>query len=675
VARRLALLIGNSKFVDAETFPELRTPANDARDLAEVLEELGEFEIAGVHLDEDAQAIQTGIERFFTQADRGDLTLLYYSGHGYKDTKGVLYLVARNTQTDQLLTTGVRESFINDAMSYSNSRHRVIILDCCFSGTFIRDRKSGTTGTEALSLEELKGQANALLASSSRIQYSFQEEGRNSLFTRYLLEGIKTGKADENADGYISVDELFDYVAPKVEERRPEQTPMKEVIQLASNVYIARNPNPPDPTTTQLSPAGPPLPLRSFVVQGLPASDWLKHLNIEATQRWIRDFEEGQEGATEPTERQEKRRRQARLYLGISDEGLPEQPPSPDFGRLTWIAATHRNRVWRETAALALIEGYGTDALARVGAAVRKGGLSRWRLAELRAILSDANSKIEDEIQEETQERRLDRFEIWWWRFGRRVIRDGDYIVPLAIGGGLGAGLGLGLLRALLALLLEEESGMFLYGSVVPAFLLAGALALGLLLVNPARLKPPEHGPNATETRPLLPAVVLGSLFFVLMHLLQTLVLKARGLVEAPLIPPLALLAGAGLSLAVHDQPLAGWHVGVGRWFARLGVAAAVFALVQALFVGVDLMLGADDNLGVGLITAWSGYFYQSRLHDNLMRWGLESVVATKNWFHYAAIFDAALTGIAMAVGLSAGLIIADTWYQRWEKLVNQVGE
>ena len=150
----------------------------------------------------------------------------------------------------------------------------------------------------------------------------------------------------------------------------------------------------------------------------------------------------------------------------------------------------------------------------------------------------------------------------------------------------------------------------------------------------------------------------------------------------------------AGPSVAANQagQALIAWtsdHDGrivlMGRLYASdgkpagdefcLGTAAAVFALVQALFVGVDLMLGPDDHLGVGLITAWSGYFYESRLLDNLARWGLESVVATKNWFHYAAIIDAALTGMAMAVGLSAGLIAADTWYQRWEKLVNQVGE
>ncbi|GAB4528275.1 MAG: hypothetical protein Kow0063_04330 [Anaerolineae bacterium] len=664
MARRLALLIGNSKFIDAETFPELRTPGNDAHDLAELLEKNGDFEIVGVLLDEDAQTTLKEIERFYKQAERGDLTLLYYSGHGYRDANGVLYLVARDTNTGELLTTAVRESFINQAMEYSNSRHRIIILDCCFSGAFIEGRKGGPE--ESVVLEKLRGQATALLTSSSRIQYSFQDEGRNSLFTHYLLEGIGTGDADEDRDGYISVDELFEYVDPKVREKRREQTPMRQVTERGGRIYIARNPNPPDPTITRLSPEGTPLALSSFVIQGLPASDWLAQLDTEKTRRWIREFEEEQDGTIEPSERREKRREQARLLLGISDENLPEQPASADFGRLTWLAVAHPNRVWRETATLALIEGYSIEAVARVEAAVREGGLSRWRLAELHAIMSDGQDEIEDEIEEKTRERRLDRFEVWWWRFYRRVMHDRSYIFPLAISGGLGAGFGLGLLRALLALLLEEESGFFFYGAVVPAFLLGSALALGLLLITPGRLKRPEHGPGATEERPMLPAVVFGSLFFTMMHVLQNIILKASGLIEAPLIPPLALVAGVGLSLAVYDQPLAGWRIGVRRWGLRLTIVACVFALVQFVFFRAR-------DYGPGLIFAWSGFFYQSRLRDPLIHWGLESVLSIENWFHYAAVIDAALTGIAMAVGLSAGLIAAHNWYQRWERLVNQV--
>jgi hypothetical protein len=195
------------------------------------------------------------------------------------------------------------------------------------------------------------------------------------------------------------------------------------------------------------------------------------------------------------------------------------------------------------------------------------------------------------------------------------------------------------------------------------------------LLANPVRLQRPEHEYNEKGTRPLLPAVVLGAVFFAGMHVLLMLLLRPAGLYKSPLIPPLALLAGAGLSYAVHDQPLAGWRIGAGRWLLRLAVVAAIFALVQALFVAVDLMLGPAGDLGTGLMFAWSGYTFKSGLYDILVNLGLERVFSVDNWFHYPALVDAALTGIVMALGLSAGLIVAYRWYLKWKSLVRRAGE
>jgi uncharacterized caspase-like protein len=668
MARRLALLIGNSQFVDTETFPALRTPTFDAQDCASMLQKHGDFEIVGLLLDEDAQVIRREMERFFNQAQRGDLVLLYYSGHGYKDTKGYLYLVARDTQTQELLTTGVRESFVRDAMSYSRSRHKVIILDCCFSGALIEDRKSGT---ESLVLDALSGEVTALLTSSSTIQYSFEEQGRNSLFTQYLLEGIETGQADENGDGRISVDELFEYVAPRVEARRSEQTPMKQVSARVSEVIIANSPHPPAPIVSRLLIEGPLVPLREVVAQHMPVSHWLKRLDVEETRGWIRAFEERQDdGIDAPDEG--ARRKQALLILGVSDQDVAKRPASDDFGPLTWIAAAHPQPVYRETAAQALLVTYGAAALARVEAAGQEGGLSRWRLAELRGILFDADPEIEE--ADRTRPPR-DRFEIWWWRFRRRFARDFGYIFGLALGGAIGGGLGLGFLRFLLAALLGEGSGLAFYIAFAPGFAFGGALSFGLVLTNVVRLQPPRYAPPGTVRRPLLPAVVLGSLFFALMHVLITLllgtpglVLNVRGLIDAPLILPLALVSGAGLSLAVYDQPLAGWRMSPGRWLLRLAVVAAVFALAQALFV-----LARD--YGTGLMFVWDGSLYESRMEDNLIAWGMEGVYATRNWFHYAAIIDAALAGIALAVGLTVGLVVAGNWYQERGSMVRRASD
>jgi DNA-binding winged helix-turn-helix (wHTH) protein len=250
MARRLALLIGNAVF-DAADFPKLHTPANDVQDIARVLQEHGGFEILNMLVDQESGVISGAIDDLFGIAERGDLILLYYSGHGYRGRIGNYYLVAKDSSPKRMRSTSVPDFFVHNVMRSSRSRHRVIILDCCFSGAFIKGRKGDV---EQLLLSELKGEAEAILASSGMIQFSFEEEGRNSLFTQYLLQGIETGDADHNGNGEISIDELFDYVDKRVRKARPGQTPVKEVSVRESEIIIAKNPKGSSPTSVQRKP-------------------------------------------------------------------------------------------------------------------------------------------------------------------------------------------------------------------------------------------------------------------------------------------------------------------------------------------------------------------------------------------------------------------------------------
>ena len=237
MARRLALLIGNAEFEELDNFPNLPTPANDVNDFAQLLMEQGEFEIVEQLIDKDTDVLRKSIENFYRGTKSGDLTLFYYSGHGFRNEDGALCLVACDTQLNHPLSTSIQESFIRDAMRFGRSQHRVIILDCCFSGTFNVGSK---TGVETLLFDKLQGETTAILSSSSRVQLSFVEKGRNSLFTKFLLEGIKTERADSNRDGQITINELFAYSESRVRESRPEQTPTLKLHERMDQVVIAK---------------------------------------------------------------------------------------------------------------------------------------------------------------------------------------------------------------------------------------------------------------------------------------------------------------------------------------------------------------------------------------------------------------------------------------------------
>ena len=238
--KRKALLVGNSTYNDGANFAELSTPTNDANDFAEALKNFGDFEIVSVIENQTVDIVRYKCDEFFSDAEKGDLLLFYFSGHGHKDKELSFYLAVKDTLANRLLSTALTEGFLREAIHKSRSKHIVVILDCCFSGTLGEGEKSGGENSSVI-FEKLSGETTAILASSSSIQFSFQSQ-RNSLFTQHLIGGIIGGLADEDNDGLIAVDELFRYAERKVRENRPEQSPSLFIRALEARLIIAKNP-------------------------------------------------------------------------------------------------------------------------------------------------------------------------------------------------------------------------------------------------------------------------------------------------------------------------------------------------------------------------------------------------------------------------------------------------
>ena len=60
------------------------------------------------------------------------------------------------------------------------------------------------------------------------------------MFTSALVEGLATGDADRDEDGWVSLNELYDYVFDKVQEQNPHQTPSRH-FELEGELYLARS--------------------------------------------------------------------------------------------------------------------------------------------------------------------------------------------------------------------------------------------------------------------------------------------------------------------------------------------------------------------------------------------------------------------------------------------------
>ncbi|WP_375513626.1 SUMF1/EgtB/PvdO family nonheme iron enzyme [uncultured Nostoc sp.] len=228
---KVALLIGVSEYE-----PGLNPLPSAVRDIEAVYEvllhpDMGGFAASNITLlkNPERQIVEMAIEMLFSGRHRDDLLLLYFSGHGIKDDRGRLYLATRNTSKTQqgelIRSTSVSANFIHDRMSESRSRRQVIILDSCFSGAFAEGMSAKDDGTIDIR-EQLGGEGRAVLTSSTSTQYSFEEQGQDlSIYTRFLVEGIKSGEADRDQDEFISIDELHEYASQKVRELQPAMKP------------------------------------------------------------------------------------------------------------------------------------------------------------------------------------------------------------------------------------------------------------------------------------------------------------------------------------------------------------------------------------------------------------------------------------------------------------------
>jgi uncharacterized caspase-like protein len=243
---RIALIIASSDYTDPG-LRRLRAPTTDAQALAEVLRDpaVGGFDVRTL-LNEPAHEVNEAVEEFFADRRPDDLLLMHFSCHGVKDADGELYFATTNTRLRSLGSTAVSADFVTRRMGRSRSRRVALLLDCCYAGAFERGM-TARAGSGVDIEAQFGGRGRAVITASSAMEYAFEggdlvdtHEPRPSVFTSALVKGLRTGDADRDQDGLVSLDELYEYVFDTVRATTPNQTPGKWVLGMQGHLYIAR---------------------------------------------------------------------------------------------------------------------------------------------------------------------------------------------------------------------------------------------------------------------------------------------------------------------------------------------------------------------------------------------------------------------------------------------------
>lgn len=146
--KRVALVIGNSKYVHAVALPN---PANDAHLIASTLRNAGFEVIEGV--DQDNAGMHSLISRFTEQSYDADLAVIFYAGHGMQ-VDGKNYLIPVDAELTSPAYLKTRTIQIDDFMAAlpPDPAVGVIILDACRDNPLARTLAASLPKSRSTSL-------------------------------------------------------------------------------------------------------------------------------------------------------------------------------------------------------------------------------------------------------------------------------------------------------------------------------------------------------------------------------------------------------------------------------------------------------------------------------------------------------------------------------------------
>lgn len=229
MARKIALLIGVGDYGNG--LKPLRCPVNGVNAMQGLLEnpDIGGFDQVVPLVNPDVGTMQSRIGEVFGQLSKNDLALFYFTGHGIKDMSGNFYLSTTQTQLFENGSlnpgTAVAADFIKRVIRGSYAQRKVVILDCCFASAFAE----GITGMDDSSIDvetQLGGKGWCVLTASKSTRSALEQEGEDlSVYTRYLVDGIRTGGAASDGQELIYIKDLHSYVQTQVKAAAPAMEP------------------------------------------------------------------------------------------------------------------------------------------------------------------------------------------------------------------------------------------------------------------------------------------------------------------------------------------------------------------------------------------------------------------------------------------------------------------
>jgi len=158
------------------------------------------------------KGILDSMEELFAKADKNDMVMLYFSGHGLAGSFIPHDFDGMNNR--------INHSDIEAIFQKSQAKHKVCYADACYSGSFEYGEKSivGSQMRDFYTKLDNTASSTVLMMSSRKHEISLEFLGlKQGVFSHFLIKGLG-GEADQDRDKMVTMDELFGYVKKGVRE-------------------------------------------------------------------------------------------------------------------------------------------------------------------------------------------------------------------------------------------------------------------------------------------------------------------------------------------------------------------------------------------------------------------------------------------------------------------------
>lgn len=209
------MCVGISKY-KSRKLSNLKHPDNDAKAFAQLFDGRKNTEVK-LLLNKDAKkdSVYNHIKTFFGKADKNDVVILYYSGHGFDGgfcTNDFVY----GEETGHIFYDEIAK-----LLSQCYAFGKIVFADACHAGGLRTMKSMKPVNSTVPKMNQV-----VFCLSCRENQNSYENIfHKNGIFTTYLIKAF-SGHADKNKNGKITVKETFDYLYNEVSrESGGAQTP------------------------------------------------------------------------------------------------------------------------------------------------------------------------------------------------------------------------------------------------------------------------------------------------------------------------------------------------------------------------------------------------------------------------------------------------------------------